>query len=83
MDADIIPTENGRCGMNEERNRRIYRFLRDYVNFGDETINEDVLVAAVGLLIRENVFTFKELQFECAMKVRAIIPNDWQEGAFV
>ena len=69
--------------MNEERNRRIYRFLREYVNFCDETINEDVLIVAVGLLIRENVFTFEEIQFECAMEVRAIIPNDWQERAFV
>ena len=34
-------------------------------------------------MVRENVFTFKELQFECAMKDHAIIPNDWQEGAFV
>lgn len=67
--------------MNEERNRRIYRFLRDYVNFGDEKINEDVLVAAVGLLVSESVFTFAELQFECAMRVRAIIPNDWKERA--
>lgn len=67
--------------MNEERNRRIYRFLRDYVNFGDETINENVLVAAVGLLVRESVFTFAELQFECAMRGRAIIPNDWKERA--
>lgn len=72
---------SGEIGMNEERNRRIYRFLRDYVNFGDETINEDVLVAAVGLLVRESVFTFAELQFECAMRERAIIPNDWKEEA--
>lgn len=52
--------------MNEERNRRIYRFLRDYVNFGtrNEITEEGRLIAAVGLLIRENVFTFKELQFE-------------------
>lgn len=71
--------------MNEERTRRIYRFLRDYVNFGtrNEITEEGRLIAAVGLLIRENVFTFKELQFECAMKVHAIIPNDWEEGAFV
>ena len=71
--------------MNEERNRRIYRFLRDYVNFGtrNEITDEGCLIAAVGLLIRENVFTFKEIQFECAMKYRAIIPNDWQEGAFI
>lgn len=71
--------------MNEERNRRIYRFLRDYVNFGtrNEITDEGRLIAAVGLLIRENVFTFKELQYECAMKYRAIIPNDWQEGAFI
>ena len=71
--------------MNEERNRRIYRFLRDYVNFGtrNEITEEGRLIAAVGLLIRENVFTFKELQFECARKVHAIIPNDWEEAAFV
>lgn len=71
--------------MNEERNRRIYRFLRDYVNFGtrNEITEEGRLIDAVGLLIRENVFTFKELQFECPMKVHAIIPNDWEEGAFV
>lgn len=71
--------------MNKERNRRIYRFLRDYVNFGtrNEITDEGRLIAAVGLLIRENVFTFKELQFECAMKVHAIIPNDWEEAAFV
>lgn len=71
--------------MNEERNRRIYRFLRDYVNFGtkNEITDEGSLIAAVGLLIRESVFTFKELQFECAMKAHAIIPNDWEEGAFV
>lgn len=71
--------------MNEERNRRIYRFLRGYVNFGtrNEITEEGYLIAAVGLLLRENVFTFKELQFECAMKACAIIPNDWQEGAFI
>ena len=58
---------------------------RDYVNFGtkNEITDEGRLIAAVNLLIRESVFTFKELQFECAMKVRAIIPNDWQEVAFV
>lgn len=71
--------------MNEERNRRIYRFLRDYVNFGtkNEITDKGRLIAAVNLLIREGVFTFKELQFECAMKVHAVIPNDWEEVAFV
>lgn len=56
-----------------------------YVNFGtrNEITDEGRLIAAVGLLIRENVFTFKELQFECAMKDHAIIPNDWQEEAFI
>ena len=68
--------------MNEERNRRIRRFLDDWIDFGTDTIDEDVLICAVGLLLKGGVFTFKELQFECAMKVRAIIPNDWQEVEF-
>ena len=62
--------------MNEERNRRIRKFLDEWINFGTETIDEDVLIAAEG-----GVFTFAELQFECAMRVRAIIPNDWKERA--
>lgn len=67
--------------MNEERNRRIRKFLHEWINFGTETIDEDVLIAAVGLLLKGGVFTFAELQFECAMRVRAIIPNDWKERA--
>lgn len=67
--------------MNEERNRRIRKFLDEWINFGTETIDEDVLIAAVGLLLKGGVFAFAELQFECAMQVRAIIPNDWKERA--
>lgn len=67
--------------MNEERNRRIRKFLDEWINFDTETIDEDALIAAVGLLLKGGVFTFAELQFECAMRVRAIIPNDWKERA--
>lgn len=68
--------------MNEERNRRIYKFLREYVNFGtkNEITDEGRLIAAVGLLISESVFTFKELQFECAMKVHALYQTIGKRG---
>lgn len=63
--------------MNEERNRRIRRFLEQYVNFGTKNIYEDDLICAVRMLLEKGVFTFAELQRECAMEVRAIIPADW------
>lgn len=69
-----------RRSMNEERNRRIRRFLEQYINSGTKNIYEDALICAVQMLIERDVFTFAELQRECALEVRAIIPADWAGG---
>ena len=65
--------------MNEERNDRICRFLKEYVNFGDSPVCEGQLVVAVRLLQKSRVFSFEELRREFLRKVLAFIPSDWEE----